>query len=165
MEQGEKRCGKTHRQTLLYSNFWSLKYCVPKSFQVWTFWNSKYISSTVFSSLSMIGALTKPLIDNQVALNAITFTICNYTTIIVYNDCAFFLNLSTHYIYFVKFIWKKKVPSIFLSKNKYDSTYTFAGFLFFSCWKQNKTIKKQWTEEFVNKTDFTVYSEETISWF
>ena len=75
----------------------------------------------------MIGAFTKPLIENQVALNAITFTICNYTTILVYNDCSFFLNLSTHYIYFVKFIWKKKVPSIFLSKNKYDKAYTYAG--------------------------------------
>lgn len=108
----------------------------------------------------MIGALTKPLIENQVSLNAITFAICNYTKIIVCNYCALFLNLSTHYISFVKFIWKKKCYQF-----SYQRTNTILPphLLIFSSHVENKTIKKQWTEEFVNKTDFTVYSGETIS--
>lgn len=108
------------------------------------------------------GALTEPLIENQVALNAITFTICSHTTIIVYNSCAFFLNLSTHYIYFVKFIWKKKCHQISYRRNTTVPTHLL---VFSSSHVENKTIKKQWTEELVNRTDFTVYSGETISWF
>lgn len=116
-------------------NFWPLKYCVPSLLNC-----KPEIPNTS-------GALTKPLIENQVALNAITFTICNHTTIIVYNYCAFFLNLSTHYIYFVKFIWKKSAIKFLIEEmQQYLHICWFLVLMLKTRQSKNSEQKSLWME-------------------